>query len=61
VLTAMTLIMEEKDREWYEERYNYTDATFRHGAEVYARVNSGADLLPFAKAVVTGAIRKRVR
>jgi len=61
ILTAMTLIMADRDMEFYQERYGYNDNKFRHGAEVFGRVTSGRDLLPFAKAVVTGSIRKRGR
>jgi len=65
VLTTMVLIMQ--DREWEEfeasnkaraqRGMSTTDMT--HGAEIYARVNSGKDLLQLAKSVVVGAIKKR--
>jgi len=61
ILTAMSLIMGDNDMQWYKDRYNYTDDTFRHGVEVFARITSARDLLPFARSVVTGAIRKRGR
>jgi hypothetical protein len=61
ILTAMSLIMGDSDMEFYEKRYGYTDDTFRHGAEIYSRIKSARDLLPFAKSVVTGAIKKRGR
>ena len=61
ILTVMTLIMAERDKLWYEERYGFTDKKFTHGAEIFGRVQTGRDLLPFAKSVVTGAIRKRGR
>jgi hypothetical protein len=61
ILTAMSLIMNDVDMKFYEERYGYTNDTFRHGVEVYSRITSARDLLPFAKSVVTGAIRKRGR
>jgi hypothetical protein len=64
VLTVMVLIMDESS-------YNETvtrdklgtsmrDKTdFNHGAELFARVNGGKDLLQLAKSVVVGAIKKR--
>lgn len=58
ILTAMTLIMSDKDYEYYENRGENED-TFRHGSEVFGRINTARDLLPFAKAVVMGAIKKR--
>ena len=60
VLTAMTLIMGDRDLEYYENRGTNLDE-FKHGAEIFARIQSARDLLPFAKAVVTGAIKKRGR
>ena len=60
ILTAMTLIMEKDHVEYYEER-GRTMESFRHKAEVFGHINSGADLLPFARQVVTGAIKKRAR
>jgi hypothetical protein len=64
VLTVMVLIMDEG---------SYNDAVardkaaqsirdkndFSHGAELFARVNGGKDLLQLAKSVVVGAIKKR--
>lgn len=61
ILTAMSLIMGDNDMKFYEDRYGYTDDTFRHGVEVYSRIKSARDLLPFARSVVTGAIKKRGR
>ena len=60
ILTAMTLIMEKDHVEYYQER-GRTMESFRHKAEVFGHINSGADLLPFARQVVTGAIKKRAR
>jgi hypothetical protein len=60
VLTVMTLIMDDKEMEYYENR-GIEEKTWRHGTEVYGRIKSARDLLPFAKAVVTGAIKKRGR
>jgi hypothetical protein len=61
ILTTMTLIMADREMDWYKERYGYTDNKFSHGVDIFGRVQNGRDLLPFAKAVVTGAIRKRGR
>ncbi len=61
VLTAMTLIMNEKGYNQLINDYGRTPEEFRHGAEIFGRVNGADDLLPFAKAVVTGAIKKRSR
>ena len=58
VLTAMTLIMDNHDAKYYEER-GMTEKEFRHGAEIFGRIKDARDLLPFAKAVVVGAIKKR--
>ena len=58
ILTAMTLIMRDQDYKWYLER-GESDKGFRHEAEIYGRINSARDLVPFAKAVVMGAIKKR--
>jgi hypothetical protein len=61
ILTTMTLIMADREMDWYKERYGYTDNKFSHGVDIFGRVQNGRDLLPFAKSVVTGAIRKRGR
>jgi hypothetical protein len=60
ILTAMTLIMEDRDLEYYETRGEPLD-NFRHEAEVFGRISTARDLVPFAKSVVMGAIRKRGR
>ena len=60
ILTVMTLIMDKHDLEYYTNRGNPID-TFRHGAEIFGQINSAKDLLPFAKSVVAGAIKKRNR
>jgi hypothetical protein len=60
ILTVMTLIMSDRDMEYYEDR-GTDEKTWRHGAEVFGRIKSAKDLLPFAKSVVTGAIKKRGR
>jgi hypothetical protein len=59
ILTAMTLIMDERDMQYYAGNPNYTAENFRHGAEVFGHINSARDLVPFAKSVVMGAIKKR--
>jgi hypothetical protein len=46
--------------EYYEDR-GTDEKYWRHGAEVFGRIKSAKDLLPFAKSVVTGAIKKRGR
>lgn len=60
ILTAMTLIMSDRDLRYYEDRGSALEQ-FRHKAEIFSRINSAKDLLPFAKAVVAGAIKKRGR
>jgi hypothetical protein len=60
ILTVMTLIMSDRDMEYYEDR-GMEEKTWRHGTEVYGRIKTAKDLLPFAKSVVTGAIKKRGR
>jgi len=67
VLTSLVLIMDDrtmKDIEDTNQKYiaaghgsRYGDLS--HGAELFARVNGGKDLLQLAKSVVVGAIKKR--
>ena len=61
VLTAMTLIMSDRDMEYISAHQQQTLDQYRHGAEIFARIKSARDLVPFAKAVVSGAIKKRGR
>jgi hypothetical protein len=61
VLTAMTLIMSDRDMEYYESHHNMGMDQFRHGTEIFGRISNARDLVPFAKSVVMGAIRKRGR
>lgn len=61
VLTAMTLIMDDHTKQYYLDRNAGDMSSFRHKAEIFAQIESAQDLLPFAKAVVTGAIKKRGR
>jgi hypothetical protein len=61
ILTAMTLIMNDSDYKYYVDDRGQDPKQFQHGAEVFARINNAADLLPFAKQVVTSAIKKRGR
>jgi len=58
ILTAMVLIMQERDYDFYQNR-GESEESMRHGAEVFGRVNTASDLIPFAKKVVMGAIKKR--
>lgn len=58
ILTAMTLIMRDRDYDYYVERQG-SQEEFRHKAEVFSRISSARDLIPFAKSVVMGAIKKR--
>jgi len=60
ILTVMTLIMDDRDMQYYEER-GMEEKNWRHGTEVYGRIKTAKDLLPFAKSVVIGAIKKRGR
>lgn len=53
VLTSTVLLMDES-----ELRYSGSSDPY-HGAEIKARVDSAASLVPFARSVVTGAIKKR--
>ena len=66
VLTTLVLIMSDSDYTSYTEQNAAAIANgdtprydLDHGAELFARVKSGKDLLQLAKAVVVGAIRKR--
>ena len=61
VLTAMTLILSDSDLKYYVDRESFTLDSFRHGSEIFGRINSARDLVPFAKSVVMGAIKKRGR
>lgn len=61
VLTVMTLIMSDHDFKYYSEGGRYDESDYRHGAEIFGRINNARDLLPFAKKVVMGAIKKRGR
>jgi len=61
ILTAMTLIMNDNDYSYFVNDRGQDPKQFQHGAEVFARINNAADLLPFAKQVVTSAIKKRGR
>jgi hypothetical protein len=60
ILTAMTLICSDRDFEYYD-NHGYNQESLRHKAEIFGRISSARELLPFAKAVVTGAIKKRRR
>ena len=60
ILTVMTLIMDDQDMKFYEDR-GMEEKNWRHGAEVYGRIKTARDLLPFAKSVVMSAIKKRGR
>jgi len=62
VLTAMTLIMDDKEWKYYVEDHKQLDEEqLRHKSEVFARISNAKDLLPFAKQVVVSAIKKRSR
>jgi hypothetical protein len=61
VLTVMTLIMSDRDMEYYETNHSMGMDQFKHKTEVFGRISTAKDLLPFAKSVVTGAIKKRNR
>lgn len=60
ILTVMTLIMSDHDYNWYLQ-HNKSEDSLRHKAEIYGRIKSAKDLLPFARSIVTGAIKKRAR
>jgi hypothetical protein len=62
ILTAMTLIMNDKEYKYYVEDSNQLTAEgLKHKSEVFGRISNAQDLLPFARQVVTSAIRKRSR
>ena len=58
ILTSVVLIMETKDLDYYS-KHGVDEKRLTHGAEIFARVSSARDLIPFAKSVVMGAIKKR--
>jgi Mg-chelatase subunit ChlD len=68
ILTSLVLIMRTKD--YLDAKRSNEEAIaegrsarweLRHGAEIFGNVNSAADLVPLARAIVTGAIRKKSR
>lgn len=62
ILTAMTLIMDDREYKYYVEDSNQLKVEeLRHKAEVFSRISNAKDLLPFAKQVVVSAIKKRSR
>lgn len=61
ILTVMTLIMSDKEYKHYTEVYNRNEDSYRHKAEIFGRISTAKDLLPFAKKIVTSAIKKRSR
>jgi hypothetical protein len=58
ILTVMTLIMGDRDLEYYSKQ-GQTMKEFSHEAEVFGRIKTARDLVPFAKSVVMAAIKKR--
>jgi hypothetical protein len=60
ILTAMTLICTDRDMEYYNNN-GYSQDQLRHESEIFGRISSAKDLLPFAKSVVVAAIKKRRR
>ena len=68
ILTVMVLIMRTQEYEnavAHNKRVQHeggrTRWEFRHGAEIFGQVESGADLLTLARTVVLGAIKKKSR
>lgn len=68
ILTSLVLIMRTKDYLDAKQSNEIAIAEgrsarweLRHGAEIFGNVNSAADLVPLARAIVTGAIRKKSR
>lgn len=68
VLTSVVLIMENRDYDNANtqnmnavSRGEKEHWQFRHGAEIFGRVNNGADLVNFARSVVIGSILKKSR
>jgi len=68
ILTSLVLIMRTKD--YLDAKRSNEEAIkegrsvrweLRHGAEIFGNVNTAADLVPLARAIVTGAIRKKSR
>ena len=58
ILTTMVMIADENDYKYYAKHYG--EDNMRHKAEVFGCVKNGSDLLPFAKQIVTGAVKKRI-
>lgn len=58
ILTVMTLIMNQREYDWYLKSQG-TEEQLRHGTEIYGRIESARDLLQFARKIVTGSIKKR--
>jgi hypothetical protein len=68
VLTSMVLIMRKQEYENAIESNKNAVASgyshrweFRHGAEIFGTIDNAAELAPFARSVVVGAIKKRGR
>ena len=61
ILTVLTLIMEDKEYKWMMDNKHATEESLRHKSEIFGRISNARDLLPFAKSIVTGAIKKRAR
>lgn len=59
ILTVMTLIMTDREHAWYLKNNYASEDGLRHKAEIFGRVSSAKDLLPFARSIVTGSIKKR--
>lgn len=58
ILTVMTLIMSDKELTWYLNGHG-TEEQLKHNTEIFGRIESARDLLPFARKIVTGSIKKR--
>lgn len=61
VLTAMILIATPSELQYYKEHYERTSQDMFHECSVRGVVETAADLLPFAKQVVTNTIKKSLR
>jgi hypothetical protein len=61
VMTVLIMIADDQELEWYSNHYKNSGNDPWHNCSIHGVVKSANDLIPFAKQVVTGMIRKSIR
>jgi len=61
VITVMVLIADDAEVEWLQNRYQSSDEDMWHKCSIHGLVKSASDLVPFAKEIVTGTIKRSLR